>query len=69
MNDSLPSVEEARDRHLIARKSSIPDAGLGLFFDPEEASNDNEDETSNIEAGTILCYYTGHIHNYHSAKG
>jgi hypothetical protein len=69
MNESLPPVEEAHDRHLIARKSGIPDAGLGLFFDPEEVSNDSEDGTSTIDAGTILCYYTGHIHNYHSAKG
>jgi hypothetical protein len=73
MNDSLPPVEEAHDRHLIASKSGIPDAGLGLFFDPssrleEEVSNDGEDGTS-IDAGTILCYYAGHIHNYHSAKG
>jgi predicted transcriptional regulator len=68
MNDNLLPVEEAQDRHLKAIKSGIPDAGLGLFFDPEEVSNDSEDETS-IEAGTILCYYTGHIHNYHSAKG
>jgi hypothetical protein len=71
MNDSLPPVEEAHDRHLTASKSGIPDAGLGLFFDPsreEEVSNDGEDETS-IDTGTIICYYTGHIHDYHSAKG
>jgi hypothetical protein len=68
MNDSLPPVEEACDRHLIARNSGIPDAGLGLFFDSEEVSNDGEDGTSTIDAGTILCYYAGHIHNYHSAK-
>lgn len=68
MNDSLPPVEEAHDRHLIASKSGIPDAGLGLFFDPEEGPNNGEDGTF-IDAGTILCYYAGHIHNYHSAKG
>ena len=68
MNDSLPPVEEACDRHLIARKSSIPDAGLGLFFEPDEVSNDCEDGTFHIDVGTILCYYTGHMHNYHSAK-
>jgi hypothetical protein len=68
MNDSLPPVEEAYDRHLIERKSGIPDAGLGLFFEPEEVSNDGEDGTSTIDAGTILCYYTGHMHNYRSAK-
>jgi hypothetical protein len=69
MNDSLPPVEEAYDRHLIARKSGIPNAGLGLFFDPEKVSNDSEDGMSSIEAETILCFYTGHLHNYHSAKG
>jgi hypothetical protein len=73
MNDSLPPVEDAHDRHLVASKSGIPNAGLGLFFDPstgleEEVSNDGEDGTS-IDTGTIICYYTGHIHNYHSAKG
>jgi hypothetical protein len=73
MNDSLPPVEEAHDRHLMARRSGIPNAGLGLFFDTsteleEEVSNDGEDGTS-IDTGTIICYYTGHIHNYHSAKG
>jgi hypothetical protein len=73
MNNSLPPVEEAHDRHLMVSKSGIPNAGLGLFFDPstrleEEVSNDGEDGTS-IGTGTIICYYAGHIHNYHSAKG
>jgi hypothetical protein len=72
MNDSLPPVEEAQDRYLVARKSGIPDAGLGLFFDPPTPlglEDSNDDDLTSIDAGQIICYYGGHIHNYHSAKG
>jgi hypothetical protein len=46
---------------LVARTSSIPSAGLGLFYE-------SNDEKSAIPAGATLCYYTGHIHNIHSSR-
>jgi hypothetical protein len=61
MNDNLPPIQEALDEELVAKTSAIPDAGLGLFYEPGLQSKP-------IPAGTILCYYTGHIHNFQSAR-
>jgi hypothetical protein len=62
MNENLPPVEKARDEDLVPRESGIPEAGLGLFCEPSRKPIDP------IPAGETLCYYTGHLHNYHSAK-
>ena len=61
MNDNLPPIQEALDEILVAKTSAIPDAGLGLFYEPGQ-------EDKSIPAGTILCYYTGQIHNFQSAR-
>jgi hypothetical protein len=61
MNDNLPPIQEALDEKLLARTSAIPDAGLGLFYEPAR-------QDKPIPAGIILCYYTGHIHNFQSAR-
>jgi hypothetical protein len=62
MNDNLPPIEEAAlDEELLAKTSAIPDAGLGLFYEP--GCQDKP-----IPAGTIMCYYAGHIHNFQSAR-
>ena len=62
MNDKLPPIEQAMDRHLVPKTSTIPGAGLGLFYIPQSSSD------TIIPAGTILCYYTGHIHNFQSSR-
>lgn len=61
MNESIPEPEKALDDMLQVRESTIIGAGKGLFFEPQ-----NHFQT--IEAGTVLCYYTGHQHNYQSAR-
>jgi hypothetical protein len=61
MNEILPPIEKRLDDDLIPKSSNIPNAGLGLFYQPSSSSNP-------ISKGTILCYYTGHIHNFQSAR-
>lgn len=55
--------ELALDNLLLVKDSLIPNAGKGLFFCP---LSDHPQQT--IEAGTAICYYTGHHHNYRSAQ-
>ena len=45
----------------LSKQSSIPEAGLGLFYEPKTAD-------SMIPKGTTICYYTGHIHNFQSSR-
>jgi len=62
MNQNLPQHEFALDDELQVKTSQIPDSGNGLFYEPQHyASNE-------ICEGSILCYYTGHRHNFHSQK-
>jgi hypothetical protein len=60
LNEQLPPIQEALDSHLDAKPSNIKDAGLGLFYVPPSPET--------IPAGTTLCHYTGHIHNFQSAR-
>lgn len=55
-NSCLPIDAGPFDSYLEARASKIPTAGLGLFT------------TRTFVTGETICYYFGHIHNYHSAK-
>lgn len=59
MNAVLPASEVLLDDLMVPKLSTIPGAGMGLFFGLGK---------SPISPGTKLCYYAGHIHNYHSAK-
>jgi SET domain len=72
MNDHLPPIEQAMDDVLVAKPSAIPGAGLGLFYEPgisTFSSDDTRDErVVSISQGTVLCFYTGHVHTYHSAR-
>ena len=43
------------DKHLTVQTSTIATAGMGLF-----------NSTSRIVKGTVVCYYSGLIHNYKS---
>ena len=61
MNDNLPTLQTAQEANLVARPSNIPEAGLGLFFDPTIPG-------MKLRAGDVVCYYGGHIHNFHSSK-
>lgn len=58
VNANVPTVSGPHDDRLVPRPSTIPNAGLGLFYEAREA----------FPAGRVLCYYYGHIHNFHSAR-
>jgi SET domain len=58
VNAHLPIVKGPHDDVLVPRPSSIPESGLGLFYEASAA----------FPCGHVLCYYYGHIHNFHSAR-
>ena len=60
MNQHLPPHDLARDDELVVQLSGIRNAGQGLFV--------TEDLSEPITCGQVLCYYTGHLHNYHSSR-
>jgi hypothetical protein len=60
MNENLPHIELASECYLVPRESTIPNAGLGLFYDPINGSK--------ILEGSVLCTYSGHRHNFRSIK-
>lgn len=59
----LLDPENALDDLLTVKDSTIQNAGKGLFFCPPYGHLQQS-----IEAGTTICYYTGHHHNYRSAQ-
>lgn len=61
LNQNLPPHELALDDLLVVKLSSIPNAGNGLFYKPL-------DDSGVIYAGSTICYYTGHRHNFLSQK-
>jgi len=61
MNQALPTRALARDDDLVPLPSGIKGAGMGLFFRPSSPS-------SLLHEGEVLCYYCGHLHNFHSQK-
>lgn len=61
MNQHLPPHDTALDDDLVPSKSNIENAGQGLFFRPSSLR-------SVIQEGEVICYYCGHIHNFHSSK-
>jgi len=74
MNENLPikpqETESAYCSSLVIRSSSIPNSGLGLFYEPSKSAfNDAENKGHfTIPPGETVCLYYGHIHNFHSAK-
>lgn len=62
MNEAVPEPDKALENLLSVGESTIKGAGNGLIFSP------SSDDIQMIEEGTIICYYTGHHHNYHSAQ-
>ena len=59
---SVPSANiVAIDDQLIVKTSTIASAGQGLFYDERFSGKV-------IKAGTTLCYYTGHRHNFQSQQ-
>lgn len=62
MNESIPEPEKALDDLLSVGESTIQGAGNGLFFSP------SSDDVQILQEGTVICYYTGHHHNYQSAR-
>lgn len=60
MNKHIEEIEERTDLddYLIPRLSTIPNAGLGLFYEPVNANP--------IPEGSTICFYSGIIHNFRS---
>jgi hypothetical protein len=60
MNAVLPPVEiiPKWDKYLLPRQSTIPEAGIGLFYEGSET----------IPEGTIICYYTGHLLDFRMSR-
>jgi hypothetical protein len=72
MNDNLPPIEKSfHDDDLHPKTSAIPNAGLGLFYHPVVVDGDSQQQQQqqhNIPNGATVCFYTGHIHNFQSAR-
>ena len=62
LNKNLPPHELALDNDLAVRASTIPNAGDGLFYKPHCKPHNV------IHAGSTICFYTGHRHNFLSQK-
>lgn len=67
MNDALPPHELARDDDLMPMPSGIQGAGKGLFFRPTSSASSTSPSLS-IRKDEIICYYCGHLHDFHSRK-
>lgn len=57
-NDSLPPHTLVMDDDLYPDTSSIANAGLGLYVG----------NSRRIQRGQTICYYCGHVHNFHSSQ-
>ena len=60
MNSVLPPHMLALDEDLVVRKSAIANAGDGLYYEPAKEAV--------IKRERVICYYTGHRHNFLSQK-
>jgi len=63
LNLSLPPHKIALDADLVVRKSQIPNAGNGLYYEPTHGKS-----RLIIHRDSIICYYTGYRHNFLSQK-
>lgn len=55
-NDCLPPHDLVLDDDLFPEKCSIANAGMGLY------------SSIPVQKGQTICYYCGHIHNFHSSQ-
>lgn len=60
MNNHLPPHELAMDDDLVSSESNIENAGQGLYF--------RSSSRRLIRKGEVICYYCGHLHDFHSSK-
>ena len=60
MNQLLPPHDLARDNDLVVQLSGIKNAGQGLYVTGKLSEA--------IPCGQVVCYYTGHLHNFHSSR-
>lgn len=68
VNRNSPFLRGDYEEYLVARPSTIPESGMGLFYEPPKCHLDCKNESTLIQKDSILCYYYGHLHNFHSAK-
>ena len=62
---------------LVVRTSQIPNAGMGLYYLPLSHERDDNDiadvadttaDADVIAEGSVLCFYTGHVHTHSSSR-
>lgn len=71
LNKNLPTYQAAEyESDLVVGTSTILDAGLGLFYKPSSSTIGSCGKQSSllIPKGALLCYYYGHLHDFHSAN-
>lgn len=77
LNKHLPTYFASEyESDLVVKTSTIPGAGCGLFYKPSSPTSVEPDRVigklglpSNfVPKGALLCYYYGHLHDFHSAK-
>jgi hypothetical protein len=73
LNQNLPDLkgpyDDNTDDDLVPRPSRIPNSGFGLFYMPPCTFSARKSRpTPEIKEGSTICFYYGHIHNFHSAR-
>lgn len=61
MNQVLPQLESSYETDLIVKTSQIENSGQGLFFEPQI------DRNIRLPKSALICYYYGHLHDFHSS--
>ena len=68
MNEVLPRYETDYETDLVPDDSCVECAGKGLFFRPRSSSSSSSSSRGVIPKGSVICYYYGDIHSFHSSK-
>ena len=66
MNEILPRYVTEYETDLVPDVSCVECAGKGLFFRPRSSSSSSSSGV--IPKGSVICYYYGDIHSFHSSK-
>ena len=66
MNEVLPRYVTEYETDLVPDVSCVECAGKGLFFRPRSSSSSSSSGV--IPKGSVICYYYGDIHSFHSSK-
>ena len=65
---TLPVETTIWDPSLIVKPSQIKNAGMGLYYQPTMPERYTDSRHPILPKGSLLCYYTGHVHTHSSAR-